>query len=313
MIRRIFRRERKLGISKKRTYDIPLNKGAGAGFLTLLIALMTFLAVIALSSSFVLKSMSDRWSSGLENKITVEIPPTSHDGETRNKNEISQIAERIESLLQNHPAIDSVTILDNDEISELISPWLGENFSLEDIPVPGLLSVELNETSASPVDKLADRIEAIDKSSRLDTHESWLNDLLNFAGALQLGAFILAIIIGSTTVAAVAGAVRARMAVHSAEIELLHIMGASDEYITRQFQRHSLILALKGGLAGTVSAMLGMMIVAHLAGDMHIALIPEFRLSTWQLIFLLSMPFFAGLVAMTTARFTVLKALSRLP
>ncbi len=313
MIRRLLRRERTLGKTGRRKYDIPLHKGAGAGFLTLLIALMTFLAVIALSASFVLSAMTQRWSSGLENKITVEIPSAGPGGDSRSKESIATISSRIESLLKNHPSVIDVTVLSEEQVTELVSPWLGEDFSLEGVPVPGIISVEIRETDKKITGELTKKITAIDEFSRVDTHESWLNDLLSFASALQLGAFLLAVIIGVTTVSAVAGAVRSRMAVHSAEIELLHIMGASDEYITRQFERHSLGLAIKGGIAGMATALAGLALVGHVAGEMQVNLLPDFSMHNWQAAILLAMPLFAGLVAMLTARFTVLKALADLP
>jgi cell division transport system permease protein len=67
--------ERVLGKAQKRRYDLPLNKGSGTGFLVILIALMTFLGMLALASSFALSAMTARWSSGLENRLTIESPP----------------------------------------------------------------------------------------------------------------------------------------------------------------------------------------------------------------------------------------------
>ncbi len=313
MIRRILRGEKKLGASRRRSYDIPLNKGAGSGFLTLLISLMTFLAVTALTASFVLGTMSERWSSGLENKVTIEIPSAGESGKTREKSEISTIAHRIAGLLDNHPAVKNLSILSEQEITSLVSPWLGDDISLADVPVPGIISVELKESSAEAIAFLKERIAAIDSRSRLDTHESWLKDLLGFTRALQFGAFLLTLIIGFTTITAIAGAVRARMAVHSAEVELLHIMGASDGYITRQFQRHSLFLGLKGGVIGTIVAVIGLGAIKHLAGEMDLTLLPDFRVHSWQLATMLAMPVFAGMIAMLTARFTVLRTLTGLP
>ena len=43
--------DRKLGIAEgKGRYDLPLNQSAGTHFLTLLVALMTFLAMMAFST-----------------------------------------------------------------------------------------------------------------------------------------------------------------------------------------------------------------------------------------------------------------------
>src|SRR5690606_32284625 len=97
------------------------------------------------------------------------------------------------------------------------------------------------------------RIKAVAPDARMDTHEAWLRDLMRFTGALQFAAALLTIVIGITTATAVAGAVRARLAVHGAEVEILHLMGAADHYIARQFQRHSMVLALQGGMAGVIA------------------------------------------------------------
>ena len=71
---RFKRIHRSLGIAtSKRRYDLPLNKDGGGLFLKILIALMSFLAILALSGSFALSAMKDRWSSGLENKASIEI------------------------------------------------------------------------------------------------------------------------------------------------------------------------------------------------------------------------------------------------
>ena len=48
---------------------------------------------------------------------------------------------------------------------------------------------------------------------------------------------MFALIVAVTGVV-VAGAVRARMAIHQKELQLLHVMGASDGYIAHQFVRY---------------------------------------------------------------------------
>jgi cell division transport system permease protein len=147
----------------------------------------------------------------------------------------------------------------------------------------------------------------------MDTHEEWLNDLLRFTGALNLAAIILALVIGVTMVTAVGGAVRSRLAIHRAEVELLHLMGASDRYITRQFQRHSLILALRGGFIGAVFGALFLVLIGWVAGQMGVAILPDFRLDPVQMMLLAMIPLVAGLIATVTARWTVTRVLTTFP
>ena len=88
----VFKKDKRLGSAQgKRRYDLPLNQSVGTGFLMVLIALMTFLAIMAVSTSFALNSMTAHWSSGLENKVTIEIPAETNNGTIRSAGEIRDL------------------------------------------------------------------------------------------------------------------------------------------------------------------------------------------------------------------------------
>lgn len=305
--------ELRFGHSEKRRYDIPLNRGSGTGFVMLLIALMTFLAVMAMASSFALSALTDRWTSGLENRVTVEIPARADTGAVRTRAEVRDATRRIETLLKAEPSVAAAHGLTDREIADLVRPWLGGDISLDDIPLPGLISVELAPGRAADTKALEGRIRATVPGARLDAHEAWLSDVLRFARALQLAALLITIVIGFTAATSIAGAVRARLAVHSADVELLHLMGASDSYIAGQFQRHSMILALKGGIAGTVAGALALLVIQTGAGKLEVNLLPGFHLSPIQMAAIAVMPVFAAALAILATRLTVLRALGRMP
>ena len=311
---RFKRKERAIGkVYGKRLYDLPLSKSAGSGFLLLLIGLMTFLAMLALASSFALSAMTQRWSSGLENRVTIEIPATDAQGTLLSKEDHERDVRRINSMLESHPAVAHIHILSDAEIQDLVKPWLGDNLLTENIPLPGLIAVELKQSDDKTTNILKEKIQNLVPLASLDTHESWLNDLLRFTGALRFAAALLTFVIGITTVIAIAGAVRSRMAEHSADVELLHIMGASDNYIAGQFQRHSMFLGIQGAVLGVIIGAIAMMIIGWLAGEMNVNLLPEFKLDGGQIIALASLPIMAALIAVAAARFTVLKVLSEFP
>ena len=250
-----FAKDRRLGVALGRgRYDLPLNKDEGTNFLRLLIALMSFLAAMALAGSFTLDSMTQRWSSGLENKLTIEIPADKENGELRTRDEMASLLKQVEAVLRNEPIVKSADILDDKDIQDLVEPWLGKDAPLQDIPLPGLISVELNSSEPEAMGKMTTDIKVVDSDIVIDTHEAWLQSLLKMIGSLRFAAFVVVIIIAATTVTAIAGAIRSRIAVHKADVELLHLMGANDEYIVRQFQRHALTIALQGSLLGTLAA-----------------------------------------------------------
>ena len=110
-----------------------------------------------------------------------------------------------------------------------------------------------------------------------------------------------------------AGAVRSRMAVHREEVKLLHLMGASDNYISKQFQRHSLILAIQGSLLGLVLGGLSLKTIGWIGGEMDVNLLPGFALGPAHVIALLCLPVVIAAIAIITTRETVLKVLSQMP
>ncbi len=307
------KRERTIGRAEKRRYDLPLNKGAGTGFLITLIALMTFLGLMSVASSFALGEMTNRWSSGLENRITIEIPAQNADGTLMSRENVFTLTRSVANALHKQPGIKTIQVLSNEEIGALVEPWLGKDFLGGEFPIPGIIALEVEDADSKTLQNIHTRIKGVAENARIDTHEAWLNDLLRFTGALQLAAIILVVVIGVTTVTAVAGAVRARLDINRAEVELLHLMGATDRYITRQFQRHSLILALKGGVAGTIMGALVMLAIGWIAGEMGVAILPDFSLTPVQIGILALTPFLAALIAAATAHRTVLKVLSTFP
>jgi cell division transport system permease protein len=309
-----FGRERVLGVSKgKRRYDLPLTAGASNGFLRLLIFLMSILGMLALAASFALSAMTDRWSGGLENKISVEIPASDSGGDIINPRIVKSMTDDAAKILNENPDITEATIMEESQIRKLLSPWLGEDMVMDSIPIPGLISVTFNKDSKPDLKALELKLRDVAPRARIDTHESWLSDVLRFTGALQFAAILLSVIIGLTTLVAVAGGVRSKLSENKEELELLHLMGASDSYISRQLQRHTLILSLQGGAVGILAGGLLLFGIGFIAGNMGVNLVPDFRLDYVQQAMLLLLPVPIALLAMVTARFTVLRVLTKMP
>ena len=220
------KKDKKLGVATgKGRYDLPLNQSAGSNFLILLVALMTFLAMMALCASFVLGGVSKRWSSGLENKLTIEIPALTEDKKIRTKAEITALSDSVVNKLKGRTTVKSFEVQHEEDISALVSPWLGDDVVLDDIPLPGLISVELTERTPQNLGQLQSDLQNIATDIRVDTHESWLAGILRLAHNMKLSSILVTLVILFTTIIAIAGAVRSRMAEHKADIELLHLMG----------------------------------------------------------------------------------------
>lgn len=313
-LRNPFRQNRVLGVSRtKRRYDLPLTGSSSSGFLRLLICMMTVLGMLALSASFALSAMTKRWSDGLQNKVSVEIPASDTDGNIILPGIVADMTTDAARILEQHPDVDSAVIMKESQVRELLSPWLGSDMVMDSIPIPGLISVTFKDNTQTDLKALENELKSVAPRARIDTHESWLSDVVRFTGALQFAAFLLTLIIAITTLVAVAGAVRSKLAENKEELELLHLMGASDSYIAKQLQRHTMILSLQGGLMGILAGALMLFVISLVAGEMGVNLVPDFKLGLSQKTMLLLMPLPIAVLAMVTTRFTVLRVLTKMP
>ncbi len=309
-----FRKERVLGVAKeKRRYDLPLANSSSNSFLRLLICLLSILGMLALSASFALSAMTERWSQGLANKVSVEIPASDSAGDIIAPRMVRSMTDDAAKILSEHPDVEQAAITEEKEVRTLLAPWLGEDLAMDSIPVPGLISVTFREGSTPNLKKLEAKIREAAPSARIDTHESWLADVLRFTGALQFAAILLGLIIGATTLVAVAAGVKSKLSENKEELELLHLMGASDSYIARQLQRHTLILSFQGGALGVLAGGLLLFVISLIAGEMGVNLIPDFRMADAQKLMLVLMPVPIAVLAMLTARVTVMNVLTRMP
>jgi cell division transport system permease protein len=103
------------------------------------------------------------------------------------------------------------------------------------------------------------------------------------------------------------------LAAHERSIELLHLIGAQDSYVARQFQNHALSLGLRGGLLGLVCALPTLYLARMLLQRIDSGLLPELNFLAHEWSYFVLLPVAAALVTMLAARVTVLRTLARLP
>jgi cell division transport system permease protein len=307
---------KRLGVAlEKREYDLPFNDDRANRFLILLICLMTYLALLSASAGMVLSNMADRWTSGLADKITIELPTMDPSGLKLPPDQQQARLNTIETLLKGEKDIIDVKIQPPEDVAKLVEPWIGSSQGvLDQVPLPALISVTTTQDAdLSLIPRVHQAIVTAVPDARVETHQNWLNDLLRLTGTLSFTAYLIGFITAITTISAVAGAVRARMAAHHEQLEILHLIGAADEYITRQFQKHALQLSFIGSGIGFVAAMLTLALIDSLAGTMDMALLPSLVLSPYAIIILLAIPMLSCLITVFTTRITVLQSLAEMP
>jgi cell division transport system permease protein len=288
-----------------------LPREAGAAPLEVVIAVMAFLAALALGASMIADRNAQSWRAGLSGRMTVQIlPPQNGAPEPALTNETNAAV----AILQATPGVLHAIALSKAESEKLVEPWLGKGAVVAELPLPRLIDVTLLPGSKIDVAALARKLARTAPDSVLDDHTRWIVRLKSLADAVVWSAYGILALIALATASAVAFATRAGLEAHHDIVALLHQMGAQAGFIARAFERHYLISALAAGTVGGACAA-GAFIAAggfELAGIEPVPFLPPLSLHPAELAWLIAVPAGAGLIAWATARLSVLAALRRI-
>ena len=297
-----------------RRSDLPLEGDAAKKFLPWLVAFMVYLAALALAGLMVLSTAVERWDRGLSGTLTVQIPPvTSKDGPAKPRIGPHVRVERALGVLRSTPGVAQARALPRAEIKALLEPWLGSGNFTAELPLPSLIDVKLEAEAGVNLEGLAAALDAAVPGATIDDHKQWLDRLILLARSIELVAAGIVLLVGLAAIATVIFVTRTGLAVHHEVIELLHVIGAHDNYVARQFEFQALGLGLRGGGIGFALAALTLAGLGYLSGQLDTLLLPKLTLSTVQWLALAALPFVVAALSMITARVTVLRALARLP
>ncbi len=294
-------------MSRSAHFDIPLKQDATGRFLPWIIALMVYLAVLALAASLVLSGLAQRWGNDLSGNLTVQVSP----GGSDSRMVLDERVRRVMDTLSGSAFVADAQKLDDAAARALVEPWLGDGALLAELPVPVLIDVRL-APGAAP-DQLADQIRALGPGITVEDPARWLGELRRIARTVQGLSVAIILLIGGAAVASIIFAASAGFAVHRGEVELLHVMGASDSYVASQFQRHILRQAIFGGGIGFTLSLLTLLGLQQAGRGLDVALLPSMALVLRDWLWLPLVPLAACFLAALTARLTVIRALERLP
>lgn len=291
--------------------DLPLNRDATARFLPWIIGFMVYLCALAVAAALMVDRMSDHWRQGLVGNLTVELPFAPDLGVGAR----AELLDRALDIITATPGITGAAVLDDAQIADLLRPWLGVDAGTLDIPLPTMIAVTRHPEAPVDLAELQRRLAAVAAGAQVEDHAEWINDALGFLRSLQILAAALSALALGVAAMTVVFVTRTGLAIHRSVIAIVHVIGAPDAYIAQQFQAQSLRLGILGGVIGVGLAALTILGLDRLmtggaAGQSGIGL--DFRLLPWQWVLLALLPLAVALIAMITARLTVLRTLGRL-
>ncbi len=263
-----------------------------SAFMTAIMALLTFLSVIALGVAIAIGSGVARWNNQWELMATVQVMP-------------GQSADTAQKILNaNKDKIASIKKVSADEMTELMSPWISGGGAAMKNYLPEMYEVKVNKKSDMKF--LADKFAG---NARFLSHASALRGATG-AGWRMIGiaGLILAMALGAITVC-ISFIARNTAQLHRRELEILNQVGARDDFVARQMQIIVGKISITAAFAGFVAAAPVLLLILSAAHHARVGLMAMMGLGAAAWIVLALMPVGITVFAIWITRRTTLKML----
>jgi len=225
--------------------DIPLDRDVTGRALPWVLGVLSFLAVLVLAGALSLQVFLSRWQSGLEGSVSVQLMPV------EDQPDAQRLADML-TLLRASPEVEKAEPLVGEDMQKLLAPWLGEGALPVDLPVPQLIEVRL-KPEVKDLTALRAKVATI-QATNFDEHAQSMADVRHLVWLMLTVSYAIVVLISLSAMLIVWMLVRTGLAVHRDTIELLHLVGATDAYVARQFHRHITRLSVEGMVSGTLLA-----------------------------------------------------------
>jgi cell division transport system permease protein len=257
---------------------VPVD-GAGGRALVAVIAILTFLAALCAGAAQLVAASSAEWRASVAREATIQVRPLPN-------RDIEVDVAKATELARRTPGVREAEPFTKTEAERLLEPWLGSGLNLEDLPVPRLVLLKLDDVARADLAGLRRALQAQVPGATVDDHGLWMARLSTMARTVIAVGVALVLLVLAAAALAVAFATRGAMAGNREIVEVLHYVGADDRFIAREFQRRFFQMGLKGGAIGGAAALaviaafgvLGASLRASPAGDQLEALFGAFEI-----------------------------------
>jgi cell division transport system permease protein len=207
------------------------------------VAIMTFLASLTIGAVMLVRAAANEWQAEVAREVTIQIRGAAgRDIET-------EVAKTV-AIARAFPGVAEVRPYSKDETTRLLEPWLGSGLQFDDLPIPRIIVVRVAGGTAPDLTQLRASLSEQVPGASLDDHRGFVARMRAMSGAALVGGIAVLLLVLLATMLSVTFATRAAMATNRPVIEVLHLIGAKDNFIAAHFQHHFLHLGLKGGLLG---------------------------------------------------------------
>lgn len=285
--------------------EIPIGNDAAARYVPWIIGLMVFLLSLLMAGAFSMSVSLHKWQLGITNKLTVEIP-------LQGMGAPQPLIQKVLAQIQSTPNIAKAEVVDSERLRNLLEPWVGHVDVLQDLNVPVLIDVEILPDTQVNLAELKNGLRKIVAGARIEAHSRWQETLVTLKNTLQFIAYFIAAMIVAAVMVTIVLITRSGFVAHREIVDVLRLLGASNDYIARHFQRQAFYLSFKGGIIGTLGAIPAILFLNWLGQLMGLPEIlkPDIDLRLFIVVGII--PVIVAVISVLMARVAVMRTLTRL-
>ncbi|MBR2137022.1 MAG: hypothetical protein IJ852_03560 [Alphaproteobacteria bacterium] len=296
----------------KKRNEIPTEDEDTSVFMYVLSSIYMYLFVVVLAIVMAVNSMAGSWEKDISGSVTVQIIPVEGEDKHVDTQKTEEQKNKVLQFMEQVSGVESVRVLDKQAIERLMIPWLGNKVDVSSLPIPQLLDVKLAKGAELNYDEITRGLRNISPNASIDNHRLWLNRLIKFANSLRVLAVAVLLMVVAICAFSIYYSARTSLNINLNSIEILHIVGAKDDYIAKQYAKSYAKIGFFAGIIGLMVAIPSIIFVGKYGISTGSGLLNGAHLSTLAWCLMLITPLFSSLYAMITSYYTVRKNLEKM-
>ncbi len=281
--------------------------------LIVVIAIMSFLACLTLGGVSMVRATAASWQSQISREITIQIKP-------EEGLDMDAALAKARDLALAFVGTRDGQIMDDSATARLLEPWLGTGLNLDELPVPRLIVITIDESNPPDFAEMRAQLQREVPQAFLDDHRTWVDRLVSMAHTTVMIGLAILLLVFVAMVLTVVFATRGALSGNRHIVEVLHFVGAEANFIAREFQKHFLKISLKGSAAGGTLAALCFALAGILQShtlatpqtDQATALFGTFTIGWMGYMGIFATMLIIALLTTMTARLTVMRTIDEI-
>ena len=229
------------------TSELPLTKDPTSRYVPWIVGLMMYLGMLSVLLFCLFQSYFQGWTEDIERTFSVEIYAPQTDS-LKQEAQLESQAQLVKNFLESFPGVFGVTLVDQAQLSQILTSWLGDMNALQDIGLPVYLEGKLQKQSSSSLKIIEQKIQEIYPFSKIIDHGMHFAPLQKLGISLKIFILVMLGAFFAASMVTLSFSVQTSLLIHKPIIEILSLLGASDSYVAREFKKHAIHVAMRGAI-----------------------------------------------------------------